>query len=59
MTITIGAWILPAAITLLGWLPLAFRQSGDYDFGGAFIGVAWIIASVVAWMVYGLTVLAA
>ena len=58
MTIVFGAWVLPAAITLLGWIPCAFRRGGDWDFIGAALWAAWMLASVVSWVVYAFTLAA-
>jgi hypothetical protein len=59
MTITLGGWIVPLLITALGWIPAAsYREASSYDPGGAILGVGWILASVVAWVVYGFTALA-
>ena len=58
MTITIGAWLLPALITGLGWIPMARHRDGDYGVGGAFLFIAWAVASVIAWAVYAFTLLA-
>lgn len=54
MTITIGAWALPAFITMFGWIPAAM-QKGDYNVAGAFLSLGWVVASVVAWLTYGVT----
>ena len=59
MTITIGAWVIPLAITIaaLGWTTVsAFkRDGGTYGVGHllslAAAGVA-IIVSLVAWLVW-------
>jgi hypothetical protein len=52
MTITIGAWLLPALITCLGWIPMALHRDGDYGVVGAFLFMAWAVASAIAWTVY-------
>jgi len=54
MTFTLSFywWMLPLAITLLSAIPVSmYKQRGDYDFGGAVLGMGWLIASGIAWLV--------
>ncbi len=63
MSITIGWWGIPLAITILAfvWAELKVRnepRSGDYDFGRAITalmsGGAAVVVSLVAWLIYAL-----
>ena len=54
MTFTLSFywWMLPLAITIISAIPaMLYKQSSDYDFGGAILGLGWMIASGVAWIV--------
>jgi len=54
MTINIQLywWVLPLLITIVSFIPASlYRQSGDYDFGGAILGLIGVVASGVAWIV--------
>jgi hypothetical protein len=55
MTITFGLWIVPAIITLGGGILVGSRRPRDYDFTGAFFMFTWLVASLVAWIMWGLT----
>ncbi len=64
MTITIGWWVIPAAITVLGLtLPFVFaprphHSSYGPDVGSAVIGFAYlcfgVIVSLAAWLIWAL-----
>lgn len=63
MTITIGLWGIPLAVTLaaVAWaflMPMPRPQGGAFDFGGMLSGFARLAAVVfvtlVAWLVWAL-----
>ncbi len=56
MTITLGFWVVPAIITLVGLIGVgAYKPRGDYDFGPAILGLVWLVATIVAWAMWGLS----
>lgn len=53
MTITLGFWMVPAAITLIGLLWLGtWRPRGDYDFSGAIFGFLFMGVAGTAWLMW-------
>lgn len=61
MSITIGLWGIPAAVTAaaLTWVFMGdYSPRGDYDFGTPVIGLlklcAAVIVSLAAWLVWSL-----
>lgn len=63
MSITVGWWAIPLAITIISfvWAELKTRcqpRGGDYDFGRAITalmtGGAATVVSLVAWLIYAL-----
>lgn len=56
MTIEIGFWMLPAALTLAAVLHLTFRAPTDqWDIGGGLIAVLWLGVVVTSWGMWGLS----
>ena len=56
MTITIGFWIVPVILTLAGFVHVSLRPpQGDWDIGGAFVGVIWLSIAVTSWVMWGLS----
>jgi hypothetical protein len=53
MTITIGGWIIPLAITVpFLWLAFKpYKKTGDYDFGAIF-DFLWLIPIGPVWAIY-------
>ena len=61
MTLTIGAWIVPAFITLAAFtlaIKKAPSKGGDYDFASGFIALLFVaiaaVVSLIAWLVWAL-----
>lgn len=57
MTITIGWWILPLLVTVASFSWAAWvgsNSSGDYDFSGAYAGIASLIPTLAAWLIWSL-----
>lgn len=60
MTITIGLWIIPAALTIALWVAVSLRpvenQGGDYSVGPALDSmlslVMGVVGTLVIWLVY-------
>lgn len=60
MTITLQAWWVPLALTVVLWLVALCWPSepshGDYDFGPALVGAfrfcGCVIATLVFWLIY-------
>jgi hypothetical protein len=56
LTITLGWWSLPAAITLIAFAWLIFseapRHHGDYDLGPMFEVLLAVFVVVIAWLLY-------
>lgn len=56
ITITIGWWLLPLALTIAAWWPtMRYKPSrGGYlpDVGGAILGLLSLAATCFIWMVY-------
>lgn len=53
MAITLGWWMLPAALTVAAWVPFfRYRPAFDYDFGGLFVACGSFIATLIVWLVY-------
>lgn len=56
MTLHIGFWVVPALITIVGAIGVgSYRPSGMYDVGGAILSAIWFVASLVAWLMWGLS----
>jgi hypothetical protein len=58
MTITIGLglWMAPAALTLAAIAHMAIQRPSDrYDVVGAVFMFGWCVAVAVAWIVWGLS----
>jgi hypothetical protein len=56
MTITLGWWLIPTALTVAAWVP-TFRYEptrGGYipDVAGAILALASLTASFFVWMIY-------
>lgn len=59
ITISLGWWLIPAAITALAFAKASLyvakrKPGGDYDFGVdiLFMGAAALIVSMAAWLAY-------
>lgn len=58
MTITLGWWVIPAIITLIGFFVASYAARDDTGSGyGAgiaslFLFSAWLIASMLVWIIY-------
>ena len=52
VTLTWYWWFTPLLITFAAAIPgMLYRPRGDYDFGGAIMGLIWMVATAVAWIV--------
>ena len=63
LTITLGSWAIPLAITVIGFIVASIKGKADStpglmgDLPWAFNMVVWLIGSLVSWLIWALILL--